>query len=194
MRKFPHQQFMEDNKIDIQALPQMLQKRIKGFDELEEDLQHTTDEDKERLTDKLETLSHELAEDLEEHFEEHLENNDQEEDEQPEIVLEQVEETKAEPEPELQEEIVEPEITPEVEPEPEVTPEAEPELELEPKEPTDEEILESLLADKKHKILPTELKEKGFKGQLGAKRLLVGKFCLHRGKYDTCYKILITAD
>lgn len=175
MKKFPHQQFLEDNRVAIGSLPDMLQKRIKGFDELEDDLAHTTDEDREKLLDKLENLSHELAEDLEEHFEEQLENNDLEEDD----------EVAPEPEPELQIEVVEPEPTPEEEPEPEPEPIT---------EPTDEKILESLLAEKKHTILPGELKDKGFKGQLGAKRLLVGKFCLHRGKYDTCYKILITAD
>ena len=185
MKKFPHQQFLEDNRVAIESLPDMLQKRIKGFDELEDDLAHTTDEDKEKLVDKLENLSHELAEDLEEHFEEQLENNDQEDDEQPEPVLEQVEEIVPEPEPEVLEEVVELEPTPEVEPEPEPEP---------TREATDEEILESLLADKKHTIQPGDLKSKGFKGQLGAKRLIVGKFCLHRGKYDTCYKILISAD
>ncbi len=173
MKKFPHQQFIEDNNLDIQTFPEMLQKRIKGFDELEEDLQHTTDEDNEKLISKLETLSHELAEDLEEHFEENLENNDQEEDEQPEVASEPIQE---EPTPE-----------PEPEPEPEVhEPEPEPAL-----EPTDEEILEGLLNSRKSHVLPSELKEKGFKASLDNKRLLVGKFCLHRGKYDTCYQIVL---
>src|SRR3989338_3864035 len=102
MKKFPHQQFIEDNNLDTQTLPEMLQKRIKGFDELEEDLQHTTDEDKEKLLNKLESLSFELEEDLEEHFEDQLENNDQEEDEQPEIASEPIQE-EATPEPEIQE-------------------------------------------------------------------------------------------
>jgi len=183
MKKFPHQQFIEDNNLDIQTLPEMLQKRIKGFDELEEDLQHTTDEDKEQLISKLETLSHELAEDLEEHFEEHLENNDQEEDEQPEAAPEPIQEEPTpepevqEPEPEIQEETVEPD------------PEPEPVL-----DPTDEEILEGLLNSKKSHVLPSELKEKGFKASLDNKRLLVGKFCLHRGKYDTCYQIVLKSE
>jgi len=176
MKKFPHQQFIEDNNLDIQTLPEMLQKRIKGFDELEEDLQHTTDEDKEKLMGKLETLSHELAEDLEEHFEEHLENNDQEEDEQSEIAQEPIQEEPApEPEPEIQEEVAQ------TEPEP-------------IHEPTDEEILEGLFSGKKHLVLPSELKEKGFKASLDNKRLLVGKFCLHRGKYDTCYQLVLKSE
>ncbi|MES2397638.1 MAG: hypothetical protein V4549_16630 [Bacteroidota bacterium] len=199
MKKFPHQQFIEDNNLDIQTFPEMLQKRIKGFDELEEDLQHTTDEDKEKLVSKLETLSHELAEDLEEHFEEHLENNDQEEDEQPEIAPEPIQEEPT-PEPEIQEEEVQPEITPEPVEEPapepqEETQEPTPDPEPEPvKEPTDEEILEGLVADKKRQVFPSELQEKGFKTSLDSKRLLVGKFCLQKGKYDTCYKIIIKGE
>jgi hypothetical protein len=221
MKKFPHQQFIEDNNLDIQTLPEMLQKRIKGFDELEEDLQHTTDEDKEQLISKLETLSSELEEDLEEHFEEQLENNDQEEDELPEVVMEPIPEVVEAPEsvvekiiPEAAEEIME-ELVPEPEaiveetiseataevaeepaPEPEIQEEAvEPDPEPEPVlEPTDEEILEGLLNSKKSHILPAELKEKGFKTSLNERRLLVGKFCLHRGKYDTCYKIILKSE
>ncbi|MCC6837376.1 MAG: hypothetical protein IT234_02445 [Bacteroidia bacterium] len=190
MKKFPHQQFIEDNNLDIQTFPEMLQKRIKGFDELEEDLQHTTDEDKEKLLNKLESLSYELEEDLEEHFEDQLENNDEEEDEQPEISPEPIQEEPTpepepepepleEPAPEPQEEIQEP--TPEPEPEP-------------VKKPTDEEILEGFVADKKHQVFPSELKERGFKTSLNSKRLLVGKFCLQKGKYDTCYKIIIKGE
>lgn len=200
MKKFPHEQFLEENSIDYKLLPEMLYKRIKGFEELKEDLEHTTDEDKEKLTGKLEMLSHELLEDLEEHFEEHLENNDQEEDEQPEPVqeLEQpiVEELipepeiQPEPEPEIQIEQEKPEAEPEVQPEQE-----QPESETEPlKEPTDEEILEGLVSVQKHLVLPSELKEKGFKMSLNGKKIMVGKFCLHRGKYDSCYRIVINQD
>ena len=61
------------------------------------------------------------------------------------------------------------------------------------KDPSDEEILEGLIADKEHMVSPSELKRKGFKMGLEGKRVVVGKFCLHRGKYDTCYKIIITS-
>ncbi|TAL61194.1 MAG: hypothetical protein EPN85_05515 [Bacteroidetes bacterium] len=179
MKKFPHQQFIGDNQVNIETLPEMLQKRIKGFDELQEDLQHTTDEDNERLMGKLETLSHELAEDMEEHFEEHLENNDREEDE-PEVLPEPIQEEKAEepaPEP-IQEE---PAPIQEQEPEP-------------VHEPTDEEILAALLAGNKELVLPSELKEKGFKTDLNGRKLLVGRFCLNRGKYDTCYQIILKSE
>lgn len=205
IQQFPHEKFLEENNIDSKALPEMLYKRIQGFEELKGDLEHTTDEDKENLLNKLETLSHELDEDLEGYFEDHLENNDREEDEQPEIVQEPVQEEPVlekesevvEQKPEIKEEEAQSEPTPEPLEEPapepqEETPELEPTPEPEPepvKEPTDEEILEELLADKKHTVLPAELKKKGFKTDLNGKRLLVGKFCLHKGKYDTFYKI-----
>jgi hypothetical protein len=182
MKKFPHQQFIEDNKLDIETLPELLQKRINGFDELEEDLEHTAGEDKDKLVHKLEMLSHELLEDLEEHFEDHLENNDLEEEEQPEVAAEPIQE---EPAPEPESEIHEPEPKQEeekIEPEPEET------------EPTDEEILEGLFADKKHHLLPSELHKRGFKTSLNSKMVLVGKFCLHRGKYDTCYQLVLKSE
>lgn len=183
--KFPHEKFLDDNNIDYKTLPEMLYKRIKGFEELKEDLEHTTDEDKEKLTEKLEMLSHELLEDLEEHFEDHLENNDREEEEQ-------VQEPEAEPEPKSVQEteqavtekpIVEPEPE-EVVPKEEIVPEAE-------KEPTDEEILKELIANQKSLVSHAELKEKGFKTALNGKTVYVGKVCLHKGKYDTCYKIIV---
>lgn len=194
MKKFPHEQFLGDNNIDYKILPEMLYKRIKGFEELKEDLEnpeHTTDEDREKLIEKLEMLSHELLEDLEEHFEDHLENNDQEEDE-PVPVQEPVQE-----EPVVEEQTPEPEPEPEVQQEPETEPviEEEPVVEVEEaKEPTDEQILEGLIKAEKHLVLPSELQEKGFKGSLKDKRVLVGKFCLHRGKYDACYKIVIKSE
>ena len=191
MKKFPHEQFLEDNNIDYKTLPEMLYKRIKGFEELKDDLEHTTDEDKEKLTSKLEMLSHELLEDLEEHFEDHLENNDQEEDEQPEPIQEAVVE---EPTPEPEQPVIE-EPTSEPEPETEPIVEENPAVEVEEAtEPTDEEILEGLIKAEKHLVLPAELQEMGFKSSLKDKRVLVGKFCLHRGKYDTCYKIVIKSE
>jgi hypothetical protein len=185
MKKFPHQEFITDNYDVIKSFPpsDLLQKRILGFDELEEDWKHTTGEDEQELLSKLESLSHELMEDLEEQYEDHLENNDQDEEEQPEVAEEPLQE---EPAPEPEPEIKEPE--PEIEEE-KVEPEPEPEVEA--SEPTDEEILEGLFTDKKHHVLPSELHEKGFKTSLNSKRLLVGKFCLHKGKYDTCYQLVL---
>lgn len=89
---FSHQKFLEQNKemIAEHPLPDLLQKRILGFEELQEDMQYTTDEDRAKLMRKLEILSDELDEDLEEYFEPFLENNDEEEDE-PEVVPEQTE-------------------------------------------------------------------------------------------------------
>lgn len=212
MKKFTHEQFLEDNNIDYRILPEMLYKRIKGFEELKEDLLHTTDEDKEKLTDKLEMLSHELLEDMEEHFEENLENNDPEEEDQPEPVmepeppvmnepvaeheakeeLEQIEPVEEEVvieqpvEEQVQEQSTNEEPAPIPEPEPETQPESEPMI-----EPTDEEILKEFLSAQKYLVSHSELKEKGFKTALSGKTVFVGKLCLHKGKYDTCYKIII---
>lgn len=235
MKKFPHQQFIEDNKIDTEVLPEMLQKRIKGFNELEEDLEHTTDQDKVQLMDRLETLSHELAEDMEEQFEDNLENNDLDEDEQQvsEPVLEQIEEVTPVSEQglEISEKITENELV--VEPKYELPEEVtenvpiieaesenneviedqsiaetkneiseminqnvfitESESEIE-KEQTDENILDELLKAGKQMVLPSELRDKGFKSNLKDKRLFVGKFCLSKGKYDICYKITMKSE
>lgn len=170
--KFPHEQFLKDNNIDYKTLPEMLYKRIKGFEELKEDLDqdNITDEDRDKLTEQLEMLSHELSEDLEEQFEDHLENNDQEEEEvktEPELVQE--EEPAIEPEPVLQEEIT-------------------PETSI---EPSDEEILKDFITNQKALVSQAELKAKGFKTPLNGKVVYVGKLCLHKGKYDTCYKIIV---
>lgn len=203
--KFPHEKFLEDNNIDYKTLPEMLYKRIKGFDELKEDLQHTTDEDQGQLIEKMEMLSHEILEDLEEEFEGNLENNDEEEEtEEPEqventipsVIEEPVVEPIPEPEPPVEEE-------PTVEPVPETLTEQEPPFETEAaqpqdeiipelsKEPTDEEILEDFIANQKKMITQAELKAKGFKTPLNGKVIYVGKLCLHKGKYDTCYKIIV---
>ena len=203
--KFPHEKFLEDNNIDYKTLPEMLYKRIKGFDELKEDLQHTTDEDQGQLIEKMEMLSHEILEDLEEEFEGNLENNDEEEEtEEPEqventipsVIEEPVLEPIPEPEPPVEEE-------PTVEPVPETLTEEEPPVETEAapqqdevipelsKEPTDEEILEDFIANQKKLVTQAELKAKGFKTPLNGKVIYVGKLCLHKGKYDTCYKIIV---
>lgn len=172
--KFPHEQFLKDNNIDYKTLPEMLYKRIKGFEELKEDLDqdNITDEDRDKLTEQLEMLSHELSEDLEEEFEDHLENNDQEEEE----------EEKTEPEPTVVEE------EPAIEPEPVLQEEIAPEPSI---EPSDEEILKDFITNQKALVSQAELKAKGFKTPLNGKVVYVGKLCLHKGKYDTCYKIIV---
>jgi hypothetical protein len=186
MKKFPHEQFLEDNNIDYRTLPEMLYKRIKGFEELKEDLEHTTDDDKEKLTERLEMLSHELLEDLEEHFEDHLENNDQEEEEQAQEPQDEQEPIQEPEQPVIEEPAVEPEPEPVIQQE-EIIQETE-------KEPTDEEILEGLLNDQKSLIQPSELQKMGFKTTLNGKRVFIGKYCLHKGKYDTCYKIILLSE
>ena len=116
---------------------------------------------------------------------------------QPEPVQEAVvEEPTPEPEPEVQPEQEQP-VVEEPSPEPETEPVVQEEPVVAPEEitePTDEEILEGLIKAEKHFVLPSELQEKGFKSSLKDKRVVVGKFCLHRGKYDTCYKIIIKSE
>lgn len=174
MKKFPHQQFIEDNGIAIDTLPKMLQKRINGFVELQEDLEHTTEHDREQLLDKLDQLSMELEEDLEEEFEEQLENNDVEEDE-----------------PELKEDVI-PDETIEEKNE-SASPVPEPAIAAETKSVTDndEDILSQLFSKKQLTISPAQLIKKGFTKKLEDKLIAVGKYALYRGKYDTCYTLLL---
>jgi hypothetical protein len=188
MKKFPHQQFIEENNISLDALPNQLKKRILGFDELENDLQHTTEHDQEQLIDKLENLSHELEEDLEEEFEDRLENNDEEEDDPHEhlvvpLVVETAEESNK------QETTVEPttvENIQDIE-----SKESNEEIEREEPLSKDEEILENLYTSRLLKLSPAQLVRKGFKAKLDNKIIRVGKYALHRGKYDTCFQLLL---
>ncbi len=184
---FPHKTFLHQNSIDIEKLPEALQKRIYGFEELEQDLLTTIDEDRERLLGRMEDLSHELDEDLEEHFEDLLDNNDEQEEDEPVVAA-----TPAPPAHDEHEcackrakrmEVTET-VTEEA-PHP-----AEPVMEPEKKEPSDEEILGSLLENGWNKILPDELRRKGFKTLLNFKVIAVGRFYLRRGRYDTHYQIL----
>lgn len=233
MEKYPHKKFLDDNKEQIEKmpLPRELQKRLIGFDEMQDDLPHTIGEDHKNMEETLEHLSHELLEDLEEHYGHHLENNELHGEEtehsvgqtehrfeqtQPEAVKENdaPEQVVQEEEPQFrveldhqpgethEEEVHEeqPQETNEEEPKKEdvVTEEThesqeevKEELKQEDKEPTDEEILSELHSKEKLKVHPTELKAKGFKGHLQSKVIGVGKFCLRRGKYETCYTIYL---
>lgn len=165
MKKYPHQEFIENNLIDINSLPKMLQKRINGFDELENDLQHTTEHDRAQLVDKLETLSHEIQEDLDEEFEDQLENNDAEE------------EPTAVPKKELAAKDIQVEIN-------------KPVKDKDVKPSGNEAILEKMYAEKQLTISPEQLIQKGFKVPLD-KKIIVGKYSLSRGKYDKCYQLII---
>jgi len=189
MKKFPHQQFLEDNHIALESLPEMLQKRIRGFDELEDDLQYATDEHRLYLSDLLDRLSQEIEEDLEEHFEQELENNDLEE-EAPEEKKEEEPPLEENPSPEVEQK--EQEVIEEFEPDPEPVAQEEPPVQEEPaKEPTDEDILQELLDHKQDRVCHMELMQQGFKGNLDKRNLTVGKFYLVKEKYATTYKIYI---
>lgn len=183
MKKYPHQQFIEENKIDLDDLPNMLQKRINGFEELQEDLKHTTGSDNIALQNKLDYLSNQLEEDLEQHFEDLLENNEEEEvqEEKPAMVTAP--------------KIKKPEkVIPIIKEEPKALPiQMEVPVLSKPviQEQTDESIIEKLLKEKRDKVLPAELKAKGFRGELNNKVVTAGKFQLKKGKYDTCYRIAL---
>jgi hypothetical protein len=180
MKKFPHQQFIEDNDIPLDTLPKMLKKRIEGFEELENDLQHTTEHDRDQLIDKLELLSHELQEDLEEQFEDQLENNDEEADDPVPV----------EPEKEKDEIIAEPSPASANE----VNVSTNNPIASEDNQPSsgDEGILQQLYVAKQLNISPLELIRKGLKTRLDDRIIKVGKYALYRGKYDTNYQLLLT--
>jgi len=214
-KQFPHKQFLEDNSQAIakRPLPEFLIKRIRGFEELEEDLPHTTDEDREQLEARLERLSHELDQDLEEYFEHELENNDLDEDEpdEPAADLSRFSADTKEPDWRSHED-------PSNRPDPsraireqgfdkpdhntrkstlseKNAPERETEGKQKPgQEPvpghTDEDIIARLVADGKTEIQPQKLKALGFKASLIYRRLKVGRYTLHRRRYDTAYRII----
>lgn len=212
-KQFPHKHFLEDNSEAIakRPLPEFLIKRIKGFEELEEDLPHTTDEDRERLEARLERLSHELDEDLEEYFEQELENNDL--DDGPDVPatdLSRLSADSKEPDwqshedrnhrpepsrshreqgfdkPELHRKVAVPET---VEPERGVG--VGRKQGQEPaSDQTDEDIIAGLVKEGKTEIQPQKLKALGFKGSLIYRRLKVGRYTLHRRRYDTAYRII----
>jgi hypothetical protein len=203
---FPHKTFLHQNAIDISKLPELLQKRIHGFEELEQDLLSTVDEDRGKLLDRMQDLSHEIDEDLEEHFESELENNDEQDDEQngeqdddkheheaPRLPTELSPKSehecgckhakKHEPVHLAGEEPLEPtsmEIP--------ITPLKE--KETAKNDLSDEDILENLLSLGWRKILPEDLRKKGFKTPLDFKVIVVGNFYLKKGRYDTHYEIL----
>jgi hypothetical protein len=184
MKKFAHQQFIEDNKIDKETLPDMLKKRMQGFEELQEDLEHTTEEDEEALLHKLEMLSHELAEDLEEHFEDELENNDVEEEEE---VVAEIE--KDHPIP-THEEFDEDKGYPSEE-NTDISEPVEKDSTETHEELTDEDLLEQLYEGNMLEVLPAHMAEMGFKTRLIGRNIAIGKFLLHKGKYDKRYKIAL---
>ena len=120
----------------------------------------------------------------------------EEKSEVPEETVEAGEEPESVQEPELAQ-VAEPEPEPESEQEeqPAEEPAEDPQKEPEPVlELTDENILQALLEEKQVSVHPSELRKKGFKGILGPRMILIGKFCLHRGKYDTCYRIVLRGE
>lgn len=188
MKQYPHQHFIRENQIDINQLPQDLQKRIRGFEYLEKEMENTTEQDKEVLQEKLDQLDQELEEDLEEHFEDLLENNesieDQQEQDQPMSYSES-------PNTPLSESKLNNEETQTMKP-PETTHSPEKRDMMEEKIsalPSDEQLLIELKKNNRHHITSKELRKRGFKGSLKKRKVRVGNHLLQRGRYDQHYNI-----
>ncbi|HEY9084055.1 MAG TPA: hypothetical protein VIN73_12025 [Vicingaceae bacterium] len=83
---YKHREFLNNNDIQISNLSPMLQKRIKGFDELLDDYEHAVDKDSEKMKAQILQLDMELEEDLYDEYEQWLENNDDIEEDEKEII------------------------------------------------------------------------------------------------------------
>tara|TARA_R100000750_G_scaffold30200_3_gene19244 strand:- start:51831 stop:52766 length:936 start_codon:yes stop_codon:yes gene_type:complete len=83
---YKHREFIHNNDIQTTTLSPMLQKRIKGFEELLDDYEHAVDEDSEKMKAHILQLDMELEEDLYDEYEQWLENNDDIEEDDKEII------------------------------------------------------------------------------------------------------------
>lgn len=79
-KKFKHKVFLSDNNIEVSTLSGLLKKRMRGFDELVEDYQHTLNEDQQVMEDNITQLDMEIEEDLYDEYEQWLENNEEAEE------------------------------------------------------------------------------------------------------------------
>lgn len=185
---YPHKKFLEDHQdlLTEHPLPEMLQKRLDGFSELEAKLNDTTDLHRSQLEERLETLSHELDEDLEEYFEEFLDNNELDEEMTAAVVA-----PHEIPEP-LQNESDKVRQGPGEAEELQSTPD-DPTTDLE-EELTDEKVLDSLVKVNETYISISELRKRGFTGHLGARLIKVGRFILYKKRYDFSYVIIEPKD
>lgn len=92
MKKYVFEEFMESNNIQKEQLPELLQKRITGFEEMKSDLEYTIEDDRDRLERRLEDLADELEEDIYEEYEDSLENNSDPNEEEEEKLKKELEE------------------------------------------------------------------------------------------------------
>jgi hypothetical protein len=88
MEQIEHRDFLKENSVETNSLPEALQQKINLFNKMLEFLNDTVDEDGETLKNKLKDLDSELVEDLENEFEDVLDNN--EIDEQNNDILEKL--------------------------------------------------------------------------------------------------------
>ena len=183
--EYPHLTFLSENHIDTETLPRLLQKRIRGFEELYEDLPHTLAEDRPDLVNRLNTLSLEIEEDLEEHYADRLESDP---DEIEELLTE---DTTVITEP------AETSFTVPAEQEQPSPQTLEPEAPSEPaseKIATDSEIVWSLWKEGYRQLLPGVAAAKGLKTPLRARKIIIGNFCLQRRKYSSFYDISLAGE
>ena len=206
MKKYPHQVFLAENKLKTEQLPKQLQKRIKGFEELQEDLEHAVDDDHDRLAKKLVHLSLELEEDLYEEFEDQLENNEEQDELQPgslysfsdgftwKIVSKKEAKALFNKNQEVFGLNTDEETEGAIEELSDL--EAYEVFAVEYKAPktsgkanSDEAILDQLYAKGKREIARTDLQKMGFKTPLEAAKVKVGKYTLYKAMFSYTYTI-----
>ncbi len=85
-KNYKHRDFLQNNNIETSTLSPLLQKRIKGFEELLDDYEHAVDEDSDKMKSQILQLDMELEEDLYDEYEEWLENNDEIKEDDKEII------------------------------------------------------------------------------------------------------------
>jgi len=159
-RTFKHRELLKENDLKTSDIPdKLLQQRIRGFDELLEDYEHTVDEDREQMQNQLIGLDLELEEDLYELYDEQLDNNDDVEEEVPKKVELKVEKTEKKP-------LIVP---------------------TKPIN-KDEAILEKLVKNGYSSINRVNLRKLGFEGVLEDNRHHVGKYILTKAAFNYTFK------
>lgn len=74
--KSTFQEFLTDNRLQPASLPDPIQRKIRIFREMEEDMKELDETDRSLLADKMEALDQEIWEDLMDEYEDRLTNNE----------------------------------------------------------------------------------------------------------------------
>ena len=181
-RIFKHQELLKENNIEVTAIPDnLLQKRIRGFDELLEDYEHTVDEDREQMKTQIIKLDLELEEDLYELYDAQLDNNDDVEEDAPKKIEPKVEEVEKIEKAEMEDNIVKVEKSERV---------VKKKRLIVPTPPVnkDEVIIEKLIKNGYSSINRVNLRKLGFEGVLEEKRHHVGKYILTKAAFNYTFK------